>query len=107
MIIISQVKFTSEVGSTCCHVLSEDTDVFVLLIHFYKHFSPSCQIFMAPFQLGSKVISLAKTVDENLSIVPSLLAGHGLSGCDTVAAYSGIGKKTLVKVLRQKIQIYH
>ena len=72
---------------------------FSYLIHLYRHFSPSCQIFMAPFQLGSEVILLAKTVDKNLSIVPSLLASPGLSGCDTAAAYSGIGKRALVKVL--------
>ena len=33
-------------------------------------------------------------------MVPSILAGHALSGCDTVPQFFGIGKKTVIKQLR-------
>ena len=31
-----------------------------------------------------------------------MLAGHALTGCDTDGAHFGLGKGTLLKVLRQK-----
>ena len=34
-------------------------------------------------------------------IIPNLLAAHALSGCDTVGSYFGIGKKTVIKVLKK------
>ena len=34
-----------------------------------------------------------------------LLAGHALSGCDTVAACYGIGKGKMLKVLRKRVSL--
>ena len=56
-------------------MISDDTDVFVLLIH------------------------IGETVKKHIDIVPYILAAHGISGCDTVAKYHGIGKKTVIKKL--------
>ena len=40
------------------------------------------------------------TVQANIELMPDLLAAHGITGCDTVATYFGIGKGIALKVLR-------
>ena len=82
-------------------VIADDTDVFVLLVHF-KHASSlgDGPIYMeSPLQQRG-VIDIDATVEKNRSIIPGLLAAHALSGCDTVASYYGIGKGKVLKVLR-------
>ena len=37
------------------------------------------------------VIDIPATVDKLGDIIPSMLAGHALTGCDSVGAYFGIG----------------
>ena len=46
------------------------------------------------------VIDINASVDKNRTIMDNLLAAHGLTGCDTVAMYHGIGKGVTLKVLR-------
>ena len=48
-------------------------------------------------------IDIALTVNKNRNIIPSLLAAHAISGCDTVAYMWGIGKVSVVKVLDKGI----
>ena len=45
------------------------------------------------------VIDICATVEKHRAIIPTLLAGHALSGCDTVAVCFGIGKGKMLKVL--------
>ena len=47
-----------------------------------------------------KLIDIGSTVTQHANIIPYILAAHGLSGCDTVAQYYGIGKKTVIKKLQ-------
>ena len=82
-------------------VIADDTDVFVLLLHFKNLGSlGSGPIFMeSPLrQRGS--IDIEGTLQEHHTIIPSLLAAHALSGCDTVASYYEVGKGKVLKVLR-------
>ena len=44
--------------------------------------------------------NIKNTVTQYKVIIPQLLAAHALSGCDTVAAYFGTGKNTVLKVLK-------
>ena len=53
---------------------------------------------LSPIQ-GS-VLDINAAAEEHSSIVPDLPAAHGLTGCDTVASYFGIGKVAALKVLR-------
>ena len=46
------------------------------------------------------VIDINASVRKHENIVHNLLAAHALSGCDTVASYYGIGKATVLKILR-------
>ena len=40
---------------------------------------------------GRSVLDINAAAEEHSSIVPDLLAAHGLTGCDTVASYFGVG----------------
>ena len=54
----------------------------------------------SPIQ-GRSSMDIQATVEKHREILPHLLAAHGLSGCDTVATYHGIGKGTVLKVLQK------
>ena len=43
-------------------------------------------------QKGRDVIDMSATLDKHIDIVPYLLLTHAITGCDTVAAYSGVSK---------------
>lgn len=81
-------------------VLADDTDIFVLLCHFVYHGDIDCQVVMGSPKQGRKLIDINATVQEHSSIMPDLLAAHGVSGCDTVAPCFGIGKTKVLKILR-------
>ena len=88
-------------------VIADDTNVFVLLLHFKNLGSlGSGPIFMeSPLrQRGS--IDIDGTLQEHHTIIPSLLAAHALSGCDTVASYYGVGKGKVLKVLLSSIVLH-
>ena len=46
------------------------------------------------------MLDVNAAAEEHSSIVPDLLAAQGLTGCDTVASYVGVGKVAALKVLR-------
>lgn len=83
------------------NVVCDDTDVFVLLVHFY---SIKCQgvkdvpMFMSSFSKERAIIDIRATAVKHHNIANDLLAIHGLSGSDTVASLHGIGKTTAVKI---------
>ena len=64
-------------------VLCDDADVFGLLLHFYK----------------------AEQLDKNPEIVPTVLALHALTGCDSVASTYGIGKATAISVAKKGFRL--
>ena len=86
-------------------VKCDDTDVFVLLVHYYSKLNLTCCLMMQGPVKGRKLIDIGLTVvriREKLKINPeNLLALHALSGNDTVAACHGIGKGKALKVLRE------
>ena len=45
-------------------------------------------------------MTLSKLVKPHSAIIPDLLAGHILSGCDTVPQMYSVGKKTMLKYLK-------
>lgn len=81
-------------------VVADDTDIFVLLMHFCYYRDISCTVYMVSPIQGRSVISINASVEKHKTIIPDLLAAHGLTGCDTVATYFGIGKGIALKVLR-------
>ena len=54
-----------------------------------------------PLFTGDKTVDIRATAKEHANILPSLLAAHGLSGCDTVAPCYGTRKMKILKTLKQ------
>ena len=45
---------------------------------------------------------IGKSAQKHESLVPSLLAAHALTGCDSVCCFHGVGKKTTIKVMKMR-----
>ena len=84
-------------------VISDDTDVFVLLVYFYWKLGLKRKVFLEATGGDHTLIDIGNTSFKNMDIVPNLVAAHALSGCDTASPYVGIGKLTIVKKLRQGV----
>ena len=50
-----------------------------------------------------EVIGIDATVNQHRKIIPNLLAAHGLTGCDTVSMYFGVGRTVTLNVLKSGI----
>jgi len=96
------VQQVAEVKAKKVLVVADDTDIFVLLLHFCCQggIPASTSVLMVSPIHGRAVIDINATVDQHREIIPDLLATHGLTGCDTVATYFGIGKAVALRVLR-------
>ena len=94
------IQQVASVGAANVLVVADDTDVFVLLCHFVFHGDITGHVMMISPIRGRTVIDINASVDKNRAIMDDLLAAHGLTGCDTVATYHGIGKGVALKVLR-------
>ena len=103
-IIIHQV---SSMGPGKAVVICDDTDVFVLLLHFVSTGDIKAHVLMQSTSLESNnVTDINATFEKHEAIVPNILAAHALTGCDTVGTYFGIGKATVIKVLNTKSTYY-
>ena len=78
-------------------VVAEDADVFVLFCHFIHAGYITGQVKMILPDKERVSININKTVEENRGIMPYIPAAHGLTGCDNVAKYLGIGKIIALK----------
>ena len=69
-------------------VISDDTDVFVLLLHFISTGDIKANVLMQPTSTDSdKVIDITTTCHAHISIMPNILAAHTLAGCETMGSY--------------------
>lgn len=81
-------------------VLADDTDVYTLLLyHYLEQGLQTLMVMESPIKERA-VVDIRATVEKNKSIIPTMLAAHALTGCDTVSACFGIGKGTMLKVLK-------
>ena len=88
-------------GAECLSVMADDTDVYILLLHYYNQKELNIPMFMESSVHGRQTIDIRATAKEYANILPNLLVAHGLSGCDTVAPCYGIGKMKILKTLKQ------
>ena len=79
------------------YVMADDTDVYILLLHYYNQKELNIPMFMESSVHGRQTKDIWATAKEHANILPNLLALHGLSGCDTVAPCYGIGKMKILK----------
>ena len=91
-------------GSSCITV-ADDTDIFVRLLHvcFQGDILPSTSVQMVSPINDGKVIDINATVNHHRKIIPNLLVAHGLTGCDTVCMYFGVGRTVALNVLKSGI----
>ena len=75
----------------------------MVLMHMHHKNKLDASVLMEESSGDRAVISIRESVAKHGDIVDSLLAVHALSGCDTVPQMSRIGKKTALKVLRNKV----
>ena len=80
-------------------MLSDNIDVFLLLLHYYLEENVRIPVTMEYTIRGRSALDIGKTVEKHKDIIPNILAAHALSVCDTVACCFGIGKVTVLKVL--------
>ena len=100
VIIIKQVVVLAYSGKHNIHVVADDTDVFVLLLHYYQLKELTCKLMMVATTADRKCIDIPATVEKHSAIIGNILTAHALSGCDTTSALCGIGKLTVLKVLK-------
>ena len=53
------------------------------------------------------IYDIKETVEANKEIMPSIVAAHALSGCDSVAPYHGVGKLSIIKRLKEGMKLLH
>ena len=99
VIIPNQVVCLANLGCCRIKVISDDTDVFVLLVHYYTDKKLTGTLIMEPKSQERLSVNIGSTVAKHRSIAPHLLSAHALTGCDTVASYFGIDKTKIVKAL--------
>ena len=91
-------------GEKFIRVLSDDTDVLVILAHHLhsrtNDIPEDVVLTMASCSASTSVICVNEVVRAHSEILPNLLAGHALTGCDTVSSFCGIGKATVLKKLK-------
>ncbi|KAK2555738.1 hypothetical protein P5673_022305 [Acropora cervicornis] len=58
-------------------------------------------MFMTSLVQQRSMINIKATVEKHHAIDPGLLGAHALSVCDIEPTYFGIGKGTVLKILKQ------
>ena len=105
VIISRQVVALADMGCKTINVICDDTDVLVLLAHYFAEESLSVSLIMESTSCSRSSIELGATLAKHSGIVPQLIAAHAVSGCDTVGCYHGIGKTKDVKALLAGIEL--
>ena len=100
VIMVYHLSKLAEAGCKTIKVISDDTDVFVLLLHICSELNLHCNITMEPTSSSRTSVDVPASAEQNLDITRCLLAAHALSGCDTVAQMYGVGKGTVVTKLK-------
>lgn len=102
----ADAQYTNRNGCTVIRV--DDTDVFALAVHFYPKMENTKELWIELGNLGKKenkkylpIHTLCSTLNPiTCKVLPAV---HALTGCDTVSAFLGIGKKSVVKKLELEI----
>ena len=103
-ILIAQHAISLSLLGKYVRVVCDDTDVFVLLVHYYNSrckCSNSAPMIMSSPEKERAVTVIRATVESHSDIAEALLAIHVLSGADAVASFHGIGMATVVNVAKK------
>ena len=97
--LISYMLKAAAAGADIVRILSDDTDVFVLLVYWCKKADVSCAVQMERW--NGSVLDINATVTALGDKCRGHLGMHALSGCDTVSYPNGRGKVSALRVLTQ------
>ena len=101
VVMVQQMVHIASAGATSIRVISDDTDVFVLLLHFFQSAHLTCDLIMVGTSHTRSSVDIKATVQKHDELISSVLAAHVLTGCDTVSYLWGIGEGTVVKNLKK------
>lgn len=91
-------------GDESMVAVADDADIFLGLLHHRYHGSLQAgHVYMESPKKERTAIDIDATVEKHTPIIPDLVAAHNISGSDNVASFYGIGKATVLKVLREGI----
>ncbi len=96
-VIISYVKSLIDQGYKNIQIVSDDTDVFALLVHFCWKWQCTEQLLMK--KSDGRRIDINATAAQLGHKSNQLLAVHAISGCDTVSYMFGKGKGSAVAAM--------
>ena len=86
-------------GAQTVRILSDDTDVFILLVYWCHKANVTCLIQIEKWD--GTVVNINDTVSRLGSTCSGILGMHALSGCDTASYLNGKGRVSALKVLSQ------
>ena len=92
VIMVTQMLFAVNEGRENIWVICDDTQVFLLLLHYYSMLKLPCKLMMAGTSKDRALIDTGQTVNNHSTFYDTVLAAHALSGCNTTARMNGIGK---------------
>jgi len=99
VIMVRQVAKLAPSGTTSMSVVSDETDVFILFLHFYAQLGLINSLLMEATGSDRTLSDIPATVKKYADLIPNLLAMRCLFGCDTVGQLYGIRKGTALKSL--------
>ena len=102
---ISYMKLALDQNVESILIVCDDTDVFVLLLHFFWKWKPAASIHMKRMVDEKKTIDINATAMNLGTMCEQLLAVHALSGCDTVSYPYRKGKVSALSVLKNHLQM--
>ena len=73
VIILHQVVYLVSLGCCSIKVISDDTDVFVLLVHYYAEKKLTSTLLMELTSQGRSLANIGSTFAKDRSIAPQLL----------------------------------
>ena len=85
-------------GASTVHILSDDTDVFVIMVYWCWKAGITTNLQMEKW--NGTVLSINTTAKNLGDHCCSILAMHALSGCDTTSYSDGKGKVSAPKAMR-------
>ena len=100
IIIAQQMTYLGLDGIQSVHVISDDTDVMVLLLHCYALKELSLNLLMVGRSQSKASVDIKPTAKEQTVFISQLFAVHAMSGCDPVSYLWGIGKGTILNMLK-------
>ena len=96
--LISYMLDAASRGAKTVRILSDDTDVFVLMVYWCWKMDITCHLQMERWD--GTVLNINQTVENLGEKCRTILAVHALSGCDTTSFPCGKGKVSAIKAMR-------